>query len=239
VGAEDGRAEKASLGEFVVLVESTDAYRLWAESYDDDPNPVLALAHRVIRERLHPLFGHTLLDIATGTGYWAAYGQAQGATVFGVDRSLEMLSRASSKQCLRERLVCADMRHLPFGNNTVDVAVCSFAVGYVESVAELFQEMARVSRSIIVTDLHPTAVEAGWQRGFRAGDQRYLIRQFTHSPAELDQAARTAGLQLTWRSESYISEPERPIFVRAGREQAFEAATRVPAILSSCWERPC
>jgi SAM-dependent methyltransferase len=239
VGAEDGRAEKASLGEFVVLVESTGAYRLWAESYDDDPNPVLALAQRVIRERLHPLFGHTLLDIATGTGYWAAYGRAQGATVFGVDRSLEMLSHASSKQCLKERLVCADMRHLPFANNTVDVAICSFAVGYVESVAGLFQEMARVSRSIIVTDLHPKAIEAGWQRGFRAGDQRYLIRQFAHFAEELDRAAFTAGLQLAWRSESYIGEPERPIFVRAGREQAFATVTQVPAILSSCWERLC
>jgi ubiquinone/menaquinone biosynthesis C-methylase UbiE len=227
------------VGEFVVLLDSTDAYRLWAESYDEDPNPVVALARRVVRERLHSLFGRTLLDIATGTGYWAAYGLTQGATVFGVDRSIEMLTRATSKRYLKDRLVCADMRRLPFGNNTADVAVCSFAVGYVESVAELFQEIARVSRSIIVTDLHPKAVEAGWQRGFRAGDQRYLIRQFAHPAAELDRAALTAGLQLAWRLESHIGQPERPIFVRAGREQAFETVTRVPAILSSCWERPC
>jgi SAM-dependent methyltransferase len=222
-----------------VLVDSTDAYRLWAESYDDDPNPVLALAQRVVREKLHPLFGRTLLDIATGTGYWAAYCREQGATVFGIDRSPEMLARATSKRYLKDRLVCADMLRLPIRDATVDVAICSFAVGYVESVADLFHEMARVSRSIIVIDLHPTAIETGWQRGFRAGDQRYLIRQFSHSPAELDRAAFSAGLQLAWRSESYIGEPERPIFLRAGREQALETASRVPAILSSCWERLC
>ena len=68
MGAEVRRVAETPLGKSVVLVDVQEGYRLWSGTYDRDPNPVLALERRVIRERLGPLSGRCVLDIATGTG---------------------------------------------------------------------------------------------------------------------------------------------------------------------------
>src|SRR5690349_716874 len=115
VGAEIGRAAKASLGEPVMATESatlvgaSEGYRLWSATYDRDPNPILALERGVIAERLGPLSGRCLIDIGAGTGYWPAYAQAHGARAYAVDICEAMLRQATAKPGLRGCLVLADM----------------------------------------------------------------------------------------------------------------------------------
>jgi len=220
-----------------VLVSVREGYRLWSLSYDRDPNPVVALERRVVRERLGQLSGRCFLDVATGTGYWLNYARSRGARAYGVDVSAEMLSEAASKPGLKERLIRADMSMLPLKDAVADVAVCSLALGYVPSAGNLFRELARVSRRVIVSDLHEGAIQAGWRRCFEVEGDRYQIEHFEHTARELDEAADGSGFRINWRVTSYIGEPEREIFVRSGREHAFAEASRVPAILSTCWTR--
>lgn len=244
MGAEDGRVAQASLGEHLVLAEAVlpvraeDAYRLWSVTYDGDPNPILALERRVIRERLGAVSGECLLDIGTGTGYWLAYARSGGARAFGLDLSEEMLAMAARKDGLRNRLVRADMNRLPVRDGGADIAICSMAIGYLPELKNFFRELARVCRKIIVSDLHPAAVEAGWRRGFVAAGHRYEIEQFAHTTPQLDEAAAATGFRLDWRLVANLGEPEREIFVRAGREHAFAAACDIPALLATCWVRP-
>jgi hypothetical protein len=63
------------------------AYRLWSATYDTDPNPLLALEQRVLRERLTVNSGTRVLDLATGTGRWLEYVLSMGANGFGVERA--------------------------------------------------------------------------------------------------------------------------------------------------------
>jgi malonyl-CoA O-methyltransferase len=199
---------------------------------------VAALERRVIRERLGPLSGRCFVDVATGTGYWLNYARSRGARAYGVDVSAEMLSKAASKPGLKGRLIRADMNVLPLKDAVADIAVCSLALGYVRSVGNLFRELARVSRRVIVSDLHERAIEAGWRRCFEVEGARYQIEHFEHTAGELDEAAKGSGFRIDWRVTSHIGEPEREIFVVSGREHAFAEASRVPAILSTCWTRP-
>jgi ubiquinone/menaquinone biosynthesis C-methylase UbiE len=222
-----------------VLVSVQEGYRLWSRSYDGDLNPVVALARRVGRGRLGPLSGRCFLDVATGTGYWLNYARSRGARAYGVDLSPEMLLEAASKPSLKERLICADMSVLPLKNEAADIAVCSLALGYVPSVRDLFRELARVAKRasgrVIVSDLHELAIQAGWRWCFKVQGREYQIEQFHHTARELDEAANGAGFRIDWRLTSYIGEPELEIFIRSGREHAFADASRVPAILSTCW----
>src|ERR1700722_11384821 len=128
------------------LLQAVDAYRLWAPSYDGDPNPILALERRVIAERLTSLPGRCVLDIGTGTGYWLEHARSLGARAFGIDLSAEMLSKAAKKRGLRGKLIRADMNRLPVRDNVADIAICSMAIGYLPALASLFRELARVSR---------------------------------------------------------------------------------------------
>jgi malonyl-CoA O-methyltransferase len=220
-----------------MLVGVEEGYRLWSASYDHESNALLSLERRVIGQRLGSLAGRCLIDIGTGTGYWVRYALSLGARAFGLDLSAEMLAEAANKPGLRRRLIRADMNVLPLKDAVADVAVCSLAVGYVPSVTNLFRQLARVSRSVIVSDLHECAVEAGWQRCFKVAGVSYEIEQFEHTAEELDVAANDSGFQIDWRMESHIGEPEREIFIRNRREYAFAEVCRIPAILSTCWIR--
>jgi len=85
--------------------------------------------------------------------------------------------------------------------------------------------------------LKEIAVQAGWRRCFEVAGRRYEIQHYEHSAAELDEMASSAGLRVDWRVAARLAEPERPFFVQAGREYAFETASQIPAVLSTCWSK--
>jgi ubiquinone/menaquinone biosynthesis C-methylase UbiE len=239
VGGQICRAAEAALGKPMTttpLLHHAAAYRLWSATYDSDPNPVLALERRVLEERLIVTHVTRVLDLATGTGRWLEYATAKGASGFGVDLSPEMLARAAEKG-FAGRLVRATLSALPFPNDVADLAICSFALGYLRSPAAAFREMGRTCQRVIVSDLHPEAVRAGWVRSFRTGDGNWEIISHHHSRELLHHCAKAAGLRPAWQREAPFGEPERSIFEQAGKSAAFEAARQVPAILVSCWTR--
>jgi SAM-dependent methyltransferase len=235
VGATIRIVAQATLGELVTAISAAAAYRLWAGTYDRDPNPLVALEHRVLSERLDLIPGDRMLDLATGTGRWLEYALAHGAQATGVDLCSEMLAVASTKRGVRGRLTQADVCALPFASHSVDLAVCSFALGYVDRLELAFREMARVARRIITSDLHPDAVRAGWTRSFRNNSGNYEIEHHDHLWDRIETSAREAGLRPSWKRDASFGEPERALFERAGKADAFLAARRVPAIFISAW----
>ncbi len=221
----------------MTVLDVEAAYRLWSASYDSGPNPLLALERRMLAGRLTITPKTRFLDLAAGTGRWLEYALELGARGSGVDLSAEMLAIGARKG-MRGLLVQADLSALPFPAHSFDLAVCSFALGYLPSPQAAFHETARVSRRVIVSDLHPDAVRAGWARSFRTGDRAYEIASHHHARSFLNACARAAGFRSTWQFEASFGEPERVIFEQAGKGAAFEAARQVPAILVSCWTRP-
>ena len=226
---------QTTLGELVTAISAPAAYRLWASTYDQDPNPLVALEHRVLSERLDLVPGERMMDLATGTGRWLEYALARGVRGTGVDFCGEMLAAAASKRGVRGRLTQADVCALPFASHSVDLAVCSFALGYIDRLELAFREMARIARRIITSDLHPDAVRAGWVRSFRDSSQSYEIEHHDHLWDRIETCARAAGLRPSWKLDASFGEPERALFERAGKADAFLAARRVPAILISAW----
>jgi ubiquinone/menaquinone biosynthesis C-methylase UbiE len=220
------------MGELVIEVAAPEAYRLWSTAYDDTSNPLLALETRVLRPRLNPMAGRRMIDVATGTGRWAVYARSQGAQVMGADLSPAMLRVATRKPSLSGRLTVADMRNLPFSDWSADLAICSFALGYVDSIRLAIAELARVARRVIVTDIHPIAVASGWARSFRIDGQVYRIENYAHSLAAIEQAAVSAGLEKRWELESPFGAPEWHFFKAAGKEEP-----RIPALYAKCWSR--
>jgi SAM-dependent methyltransferase len=219
------------------VLDHAAAYRLWSATYDTDPNPLLALEERVLLERLIVTRVTRVLDLATGTGRWLEYALGTGAAGFGVDLSSDMLAVAARKG-MAGRLIQASLSALPFPDDFADLAICSFAIGYLRSPELAFREIARTSHRVIVSDLHPEAVRAGWVRSFRSGELKYEVAAHHHSRALLNNCAKAAGLRPAWQLEPRFGEPERAFFMQAGKGGAFEAAQQVPAVLISCWTRP-
>jgi ubiquinone/menaquinone biosynthesis C-methylase UbiE len=218
-----------------VRVTAIEGHRIWASSYDRGPNPLLALETRLLLDRLGPLRGSRFLDVACGTGRWMLVARGRGARVTGMDFCPEMLKEASRKG-LAGCLTLADAGRIPITDGASDLTLCSFALGYVASPRQAIAEMARVTRQggrVIVTDLHPSALAAGWTRSFRSDGQVYEIDHNAHPPADWESPA----LSLDWRLDAGLAEPEREIFRQAGKDSSFAEMTRIPALLAMCWTR--
>jgi SAM-dependent methyltransferase len=218
-------------------INAIEVYRLWSAHYDEAPNPLLALEMRILSSRIGDVNGCRILDAGSGTGRWMNWAQSRGAHVFGIDACREMVLEAERKPGIAGRAALADIRSIPLKDDAVDLAMCSFTMGYLPAPGPVFQELARVSRRAIVSDLHPDAVRAGWTRSFRAGNQRYELPHYKHSIGELDDGARSAGLRPEWRIEATFGEAEREIFRRAGKENALDRTRLVSAVLITSWRR--
>jgi malonyl-CoA O-methyltransferase len=218
-------------------INAIEGYRLWAGCYDDADNALLALEMRTLSFRIGDINGRRILDAGSGTGRWMKWARDRGARVFGVDACREMVLKAEGKPGLGGRSALADIRSIPLRDEAVDIALCSFTMGYLPSPGPVLRELTRVSRQVVVSDLHPEAARAGWTRSFHARGRVWQLLHYQHSVAELDAGARSAGLIPEWRAGVPFGEPEHEIFRRAGKESLFEEACLLPAVLITIWRK--
>ncbi len=209
----------------MTVLEPRDAYRLLAERYDSTPNALVALEQRSLAPLLPDMRGKRVVDVAAGTGRWAAYCASRGARTVALDFCREMLVRAQG------HVVQAEAARLPLPDSCADVTICAMALGYAPAS---FAELARITRrggTLLVSDVHPDAVRRGWTRSFRHGQQ---VIEVSHQPYALDDLHAPA-LELTCLIEPRLGEPERQIFEQAGRPELFREASREPAIFVARW----
>jgi malonyl-CoA O-methyltransferase len=216
-------------------VSPGEGYKLWAATYDDDPNPLLALEKRALGPMLPDLRCKDGLDIGCGTGRWLrALVEGGARSAVGIDASLEMLMRAAAKPLLGNRLVLAHALALPLHARSADVIVCSFAVGHILDTRAFAGELARVARrsaEIFVSDMHPAAQAQGWRCAFRCADRTLEIETVSHALPDLRRSFESEGFSFVNSGDFHFGEPERRIFWAAGKDGMFETARRVPAVL--------
>jgi ubiquinone/menaquinone biosynthesis C-methylase UbiE len=161
--------------------------------------------------------------------------------VIGLDACGDMLAQAQRKPSLRGHLILADATDLPLPGSTSDMTLCSFAASYFHDLNLAMSEMARVTKAggrVVISDLHPAAVSAGWTRSFRVGNSVFEIESQTYSNEQFSAAAGYAGLQFVALVDAPLGEPERPMFRASGKEAFFSQAASISAIRISVWSRP-
>lgn len=220
-----------------MLLDALEGHAVWSAVYDDAPNPLLSLEQRVVSPWLGDLAGRMVVDVACGTGRWTRFAEEHGARAVGVDFCAPMVIAG-----LRHNGCClvGDAIALPVRNRSADLTICAFAAGYIDSLASLLNEMARITRpggAVVITDVHPGAIGAGWRRAFRRDGQEFEIRHREYTVEEVLVAARATGLQLERLAEPCFGEPERAVFRRAGRESSFASMRRIPAVAALLWRR--
>ncbi len=211
----------------MMTLEPRQAYELLASTYDNVPNPMLALEQRVMIPLLPPLPGAAVIDAAAGTGRWASYCQARSAHTIAADFCFDMLARAPRPAVL------ADVERLPFPDGAADLTICAFALGYAPAC---LSELARITRRggvVLASDMHPDATRRGWTRTFRHGAD---VIEVAHQRYDLEDL-RVIGLKLDCLIEPKFGERERALFARAGKLAMFEEAARLPAIFVARWTK--
>lgn len=218
-----------------------DAHAVWALTYDATPNPLLDLELRVLSSKLAPWNYNRVADLACGTGRWMSFAASKGAHVFGVDLCRPMLERAAAKSGLSLRLIHATADSCALASASFDLVLCSFAVGFFPQPATLINEMARVAAPggrVVLSDMHPNSLAAGWIRTFRVDDALHEIDDIPYSESHLLDLAAAGGLLLDRTYSFFFSEPDRETFRRLGKLHLYEAAAGLPAVWAAIWRKP-
>ncbi len=209
-------------------------YQLWAQTYDRDPNPLLALEERELERLLPNLTGKDVIDVACGTGRWLRKLLSGGArSGVGADFSAAMLKAANTEASLQGHLVRGDCLALPFRPQVADLLICSFVLGHLRDLPAFAHELARVARrhaEVFVSDLHPQGYARGWRCAFRYAEQAVEIPSHAHSLDQILRAFESEGFELVRLNEPFLGEAEKRIFVQTRKSHLFGAACQTPAV---------
>ena len=173
-------------------------YALWAANYPPySHNPFMRAEERAMLALLpQGLDGKRVLDVGCGSGRYLLHARRRGATVCGVDRSLEMLAQASAQglEVIQGSVTC-----VPVTAGWADIVVCALTLGHVADLTAALTELARVLKdtgTLLCSDFHPIADTLGWKRTFAVDDQRYAVQYTTHRYAHWHAASKAAGLRI-------------------------------------------
>ena len=216
-------------------LSAVEGYRAWANSYDRELNPMLALEKRFLETLLPPVAGLDVVDLGCGTGRWLERLQGMRArSLFGVDSSVEMLEVAREKLGAAARFARGDCADVCFESCSADLVLCNFVLSYIEDAGAFLakvKKMLRAGGSVFITDVHPeTSSRLNWRRGVKVEDEFREIQTFPRSLEAVIGLCEGANFCVNVCLEPRFGEPEREIFRSAGKQDYFEEIKEHAAI---------
>jgi ubiquinone/menaquinone biosynthesis C-methylase UbiE len=119
------------------------------------------------------------LDAGCGAGTYTRHLFARGADVTGVDYSMPAIRKACERSVPRIRYAVADVRHLPFSNDTFDGVLCFGVIQALSESEAAMRELCRLTRP--GGELWVDALN----RAFVVNAVRILSRRLRRRPAHL------------------------------------------------------
>ena len=225
-----------------IPVSARAGYDLWAPHYALDANPLLALQQRRMEPMLPPIRDRRIVDLACGTGRWLDRLAARAPRYFvGIDFSFGMLQRAGKLPQLAGHISCGDCSSLPLRDRSADVVLCSLALDHIPDLEGFAREAARIADDdaiFLLSEFHPDAHARGWKRTFQNGETTFELEVTPRNLREVREVFEAAGFWLEQHQEPCFGEPERRVFIDAGREDLFERVRDAgPALFISRYVR--
>lgn len=192
-------------------IDTAAGYDLWAPSYDQLDNPLVAMTHVAMAQWAPRLEGKRVLEIGCGTGRNArVFLEAGVAEYVGVDGSSGMLAVARARFNQRARWVEADAREaLPADLRDFDGIFFSLVLEHVPSLEVMVKNAAAVVRAsgfFRSYELHAELRNAGARAHFRDGERELLLPSFAHDAEEYRTALNEAGFELTRTTDWHATE---------------------------------
>lgn len=180
-----------------------DGYTLWADCYDTDGNPLIALEGPAMAAHFGDVAGRRVLDLGCGTGRHTRALVEAGASVVAADLTPAMLGRARAKLDGRGVgwLRLALPGPLPFADAGFALVVLGLVAEHVAEIDATFREVARVLEPggrCLVSALHPDRTGEGQSARFIDPETgvRRPIRTVHRSVGDYLASADSAGLRL-------------------------------------------
>lgn len=213
-------------------LEPREAYRLWAPTYSDE-TAISFLEDHLVQSMTPSLAGKRLLDVGCGTG--RRIRNSGAALAVGLEPCREMLDAgiATDGPLSGVELVVGDVRDIPLQACEFEVIWCRLVLGHLPKIEMAYAELARVAdldATVIISDFHPAAADAGHRRSFRLGDDVIEIEHYVHRIDDHIDAASAAGLAVEQVRDATIGSDVRPFYEYAGRTESYAEHLGLPIV---------
>jgi SAM-dependent methyltransferase len=191
-------------------LDPRQGYDLWAETYDETKNPVVAMDQRVVPGLLAPAPGEHVLDAACGTGRYFPGLLDAGCCVTGVDFAAGML-RVAARRAPGVPLVQADLqRSLPFRPASFDLVLAALVGEHLDDLAAASREIRSVLRPggrLLFSVYHPEMAAAGIEANFERDGVEIRLGAHRHTTEDYREALAGGGFHEITTSEFPGDEP--------------------------------
>jgi malonyl-CoA O-methyltransferase len=195
------------------IVPTREGYQRWAEVYDSDGNPLIALEEQYLPSMFPDVNGRLVADVGCGTGRQTLKLTERGAWVVALDFSPAMLDQAVVKnKCAQISFVLADIvTSIPLKSGVLDGAVCSLVLEHVEDLMPILRELRRVLKQhgfVLISDIHPVLASAGAAANFEdsKSGEKIFPRGYRHQLTDYVRAANDAGFRICAMTEARVDE---------------------------------
>jgi ubiquinone/menaquinone biosynthesis C-methylase UbiE len=222
----------------VHLLASEDAYRLWSQTYDAEPdNVLLTLEEDVFGALLSdlPLADKVIVDVGCGTGrHWKRLLAHRPAELHGVDSSAEMLARLRIRYPDARVHLRSGRRISEFGDGSIDVIVSTLMLGYARGLHDELTEWTRLVRiggEIILTEFHPDAIRSGMKRTFTHQGKTFEIEHERFTVEQLRSLLKSLNLEIVRFQERKLDHTVRASFERQNYADGYRKGLGNPLVV--------
>jgi SAM-dependent methyltransferase len=182
-------------------IDARQGYDLWSETYDETPNPVVAMDTRHTLRLLTPTAGERILDAGCGTGRNFETMLRAGSRPAGIDFSLGML-RVARRKYPQIPLLLADLHSLPLREESFDAVLCALVGEHLEDLSAACSEFHRVLRlngRLVFSVYHPEMAAAGIEANFERSGVTFRLGACRHGLAAYTNGLERVGFtDLVW-----------------------------------------
>lgn len=196
-----------------LILPTREGYDRWAEIYDEEQNPLIALEQPEVARLLGEVRGLEVADVGCGTGRHASALARAGARVTALDFSHGMLDRARAKPGAEAiRFIEHDVSEpLPLATASFDRVLSALVGEHIARLDPFFAELRRICRpggAIIISAMHPAMMLCGIQARFvePASGREIRPRSFDNQISDYVMAAARARLTLLHLSEHAVTD---------------------------------
>lgn len=212
------------------------AYDLWAEAYDAQPdNLMLALDEGVFGSLLDgvTLKNKVIADIGCGTGrHWQKLLDNSPAQLVGFDVSKEMLAVLQQKFPQQKTVRLTDS-HINLPDASCDTVISTLAIAHIPDAKTALEEWYRILKpggDILLTDYHPDALAGGGNRTFMHKGKLVAVKNHIHSIDSILQLAKQLNLSVIRMEERKIDERVKPFYEKQNALTVYEKFKGLPII---------
>lgn len=208
---------------------SRQAYNIWANSYDSQPDNLMLALDEVVFSELLEMVSVTnahIVDVGCGTGrHWKKIMDRLPAQLTGFDVSENMLAMLQQKFPAASTHVIQNNALQPLANNSCQLVISTLTIAHIENAEAAITEWNRVLQaggSMIITDYHPAALAKGAKRTFKSGSETVSIKNYVHSIDGIIAVAKQLNLTLVRLIEKHIDDNMRHYYEKQDALAVYE-----------------